>query len=168
MIQRAKRHSNIIMQQTTIIFFIKNDHILLAMKKRGHGVGKWNGVGGKVKDGESIETAAIRESQEEIGVTPLKLTKVAELTFTFPSETGNHGNHTSTVFLCNAWDGEPGESEEMKPEWFPLASIPYEAMWDDDKRWLPKVLSDKKLVATLSSDTNSTADSYTEREVDHF
>lgn len=156
------------MQQTTILFFIKDDQILLALKKRGHGAGKWNGVGGKVKENETIEAAAIRESQEEVGITPIKLTKVAELTFIFPGEAGNHGNHESAVFLCDKWDGEPAESEEMQPKWFSITNIPYDAMWDDDKRWLPKILSGKKLIATLSSDTNSTADSYVEREVDHF
>lgn len=156
------------MQQTTILFFIKDSRILLAMKKRGHGAGKWNGVGGKVKENETIEAAAIRESQEEVGMSPLQLTKVAELTFMFPGEADNHGNHESTVFFCDEWDGEPLESEEMKPQWFLKDRIPYDSMWDDDKRWLPKILSGKKLIATLSSDTNSTADSYTEQEVDHF
>ncbi|HET8669978.1 MAG TPA: NUDIX domain-containing protein, partial [Candidatus Saccharimonadales bacterium] len=43
---------------------------LLAMKKRGFGINKWNGVGGKVDEDETIEQAAIRECQEEITVTP--------------------------------------------------------------------------------------------------
>ncbi|CAN0505072.1 unnamed protein product, partial [Ectocarpus sp. 12 AP-2014] len=32
--------------------------ILLGMKKRGFGEGKWNGFGGKVESGESVEEAA--------------------------------------------------------------------------------------------------------------
>ena len=43
------------------MFAKKKDKVLLAMKKRGFGAGKWNGVGGKVKDGETIKQAAIRE-----------------------------------------------------------------------------------------------------------
>ncbi|OIP76236.1 MAG: hypothetical protein AUK09_02515 [Parcubacteria group bacterium CG2_30_36_38] len=37
------------MKQATLCLLIKRDskEILLAMKKRGFGVGKWNGVGGK-------------------------------------------------------------------------------------------------------------------------
>ncbi len=45
--------------------------ILLAMKKRGFGKGRWNGVGGKPdpeKGDKSIIDCAIREAQEEIGV----------------------------------------------------------------------------------------------------
>lgn len=43
------------MRQSTLVFvFNKQKQILLAMKKRGFGVGKWNGAGGKVEDGETI------------------------------------------------------------------------------------------------------------------
>ena len=38
------------MKKTTLCFLLKNDEVLLAMKKRGFGVGKWNGVGGKLKE----------------------------------------------------------------------------------------------------------------------
>ena len=43
------------MRQSTLVFvFNKQKQILLAMKKRGFGVGKWTGAGGKVEDGETI------------------------------------------------------------------------------------------------------------------
>lgn len=61
------------LRQATICLLIKDDQVLLALKKRGFGEGKWNGVGGKVKDGETIEQTAIRETQEEIGVTPVRM-----------------------------------------------------------------------------------------------
>jgi hypothetical protein len=34
-------------KQATLLFLIKDQKILLAMKKRGFGKGRWNGVGGK-------------------------------------------------------------------------------------------------------------------------
>lgn len=40
---------------TTLCLIRKGDHILLGMKKRGFGEGRWNGFGGKVKDNESID-----------------------------------------------------------------------------------------------------------------
>jgi len=53
----------------TLVFpFNTQGQILLSMKKRGFGVGKWNGSGGKIKEGESIPQAALRELEEEIGV----------------------------------------------------------------------------------------------------
>ncbi|MEK7139021.1 MAG: NUDIX domain-containing protein [Patescibacteria group bacterium] len=56
------------MRQTTLCLLLKEKEILLAMKKRGFGAGKWNGVGGKVDEGETVKLAATRELNEEIGV----------------------------------------------------------------------------------------------------
>jgi mutator protein MutT len=148
------------MRQTTICLLIKDDQILLAMKKRGHGAGKWNGVGGKAEEGESIEQAATREAQEEIGVTPTNLAKVATVTFNFPPE--HPFSHTSTIFLCDKWEGEPTESDEMKPEWFPKSQIPYDEMWESDRRWLPKVLNGQKLTVTVTSTLDNEMAEYTE------
>ena len=44
----------------TLLFVRKDDEILLGMKKRGFGTGKWNGFGGKIEAGETIEQAAVR------------------------------------------------------------------------------------------------------------
>ena len=51
----------------TLCIIHQHSKILLGMKKRGHGVGKWNGFGGKVEKGETIEEAARRETKEEAG-----------------------------------------------------------------------------------------------------
>lgn len=68
---------------------LKKDHeLLLAMKRRDWGTGRWNGPGGKPDEGESIEQAAIRETEEEVKVTPLSLRKTAHLYFTFDKKTG--------------------------------------------------------------------------------
>lgn len=123
----------------TLLFLIKDDQILLAMKKRGFGAGKWNGVGGKIEQGESIEDALIRECQEEICVTPLSWKKVAELDFIQDVETEPWHMYVH-AYLSFEWEGEPLESEEMRPEWFTFSNIPYADMWDDDQHWLPKVL----------------------------
>lgn len=57
---------------------------MLGYKKRGLGQGLYLGIGGKVEAGETIEAAAHREVEEEIGVTDLKLKHVADVTFLFP------------------------------------------------------------------------------------
>jgi len=133
------------MRDATLCFLIKEKEgeiaeVCLAMKKRGFGVGRWNGVGGKVgdKNKETIEEALIRETQEEIGVALSKFHKVAELTFIFaPNKDWNQVVHT---YFATEWEGEPQESEEMKPQWFAAAEIPFTSMWPDDIHWLPKVL----------------------------
>ena len=44
----------------TLAFVRRSGDILLGYKKRGFGAGKWNGFGGKVEIGETIEDAAKR------------------------------------------------------------------------------------------------------------
>ncbi|HEU4966841.1 MAG TPA: 8-oxo-dGTP diphosphatase [Candidatus Saccharimonadales bacterium] len=151
------------MRQTTICLLVTDNKILLAMKKRGHGVGKWNGAGGKAVEGETIEQTAIRETQEEIGVTPLHLEKVGAIAFYFSPEL--KFDHTTTIFLCDKWAGELKESEEMRPQWFAKENIPYDEMWESDRKWLPKIMSGKKITATARYDAVNSMIEYSEKEV---
>lgn len=130
--------------ETTLLLLKKENKLLLAMKKRGFGKGKYNGVGGKIEPGETPEMAMIRETQEEIFVTPTEYSKVGEIEF-IEFYKGNKENIVFHLYLATKWEGEPKESEEMKPEWFKLNNIPYDKMFQDDKYWLPLVLEGKKV-----------------------
>lgn len=116
--------------------------ILLGMKKRGFGTGKWNGFGGKVGADETIEAAAKREVLEECGLTVESMRSVGQLNFTFE---GGTDVLEVNIFDVTAWSGELIESEEMKPEWFALDAIPYSEMWPDDQFWLPAMLEGKAI-----------------------
>ncbi len=136
------------MKPYTLVFLLKRSgsgvsEVCLAMKKRGFGAGRWNGVGGKVEVGEGVEDAARREAHEEIGVVLEHLEKVAELTFIFPSNQGL--NQYVHVYTCQEWKGEPSESEEMRPAWYAVDTIPFAEMWPDDIFWLPQVLDGKRV-----------------------
>ena len=41
----------------TLVLILQDEKILLGMKKRGFGAGRWNGFGGKVREDESIESS---------------------------------------------------------------------------------------------------------------
>lgn len=140
--------------QLTVLFLMQEDQVLLAMKKRGFGEGKWNGVGGKVEEHESVEAAMIREAQEEINVTPSTYKKVAELTFE-EMHIGTRKHMYVTVFTCTAWKDDPTESEEMAPRWFKKDDLPYASMWSDDIHWLPLILEGKKVIAEFVLDDNN-------------
>lgn len=146
------------MRQATLCLLIKEGElgreILLAMKKRGFGVGKWNGVGGKLdpqRGDRNIVDAAIRETEEEIGVKIKELEKVAVLNFYFPYIAKEKSwDQEVHVFLVKNWEGEPAETEEMNPKWFKESDIPFNEMWADDKFWLSHILGGKKLKADFT------------------
>ena len=155
------------MKELTLLFLRRDDEILLALKKRGFGEGRWNGVGGKVERGETVEQALLREAQEEILVTPTAFEQVADLTFDefFKGEPALMHVH---VFIATEWKGTPTETDEMKPDWFKLADIPYDDMWSDDPYWLPLVLENRKIIASFVLDKKDIITSHTVKEVRHF
>jgi mutator protein MutT len=149
---------------TTLVFLLRGDELLLAMKKRGFGAGKWNGIGGKVDAGETLEQAMVRECQEEIGTTPLSYDKVALHTFYAPYK-GEPSQIFTHTYLCSEWQGTPVETEEMAPQWYKVTDIPYGQMWADDVLWLPKVLEGIKLETVFHLDEQDKLLSQDIREV---
>ncbi|MBI5140320.1 MAG: 8-oxo-dGTP diphosphatase [Candidatus Vogelbacteria bacterium] len=140
------------LRNATLVFLIKKsggkiEEICLAMKKRGFGTGRWNGVGGKVEAGETMEESARREAREEIGVSPSNMEKTAEISFFWPHDPT--WNQTVHIYFTDTWRGEPIESEEMNPRWFKVRDIPFDKMWADDILWLPHVLEGKLLRGTF-------------------
>lgn len=138
------------LRDATLVFLVKKSqgeitHICLAMKKRGFGMNRWNGVGGKVEENETVDEAAKRETKEEIGVEVKALNKIAELSFFFPHNP--LWNQMVHVYFSEDWEGKPIESEEMNPKWFVSADIPFHAMWPDDIYWMPEVLKGNLLRA---------------------
>lgn len=126
----------------TLCLIVKEEKILLGMKKRGFGAGRWNGFGGKVESGETIEAAAERETLEESGLVVTTMEKIGIHEFEFSDKPGDilevH------VFRGDTWTGEPHETEEMRPQWFTTDAIPYDEMWPDDIHWIPVFLTGKK------------------------
>ncbi|PIR41842.1 MAG: DNA mismatch repair protein MutT [Candidatus Yanofskybacteria bacterium CG10_big_fil_rev_8_21_14_0_10_37_15] len=125
----------------TLCIIHQHPKVLLGIKKRGFGMGKYNGFGGKLNDGETVEEAAKREVKEEAGVTVEDMHKIGIIDFKWQDKPEVLEVH---VFKANQFQGEPNESEEMKPEWFHVDAIPFQKMWPDDKHWFPLFLQDKK------------------------
>ena len=140
-------------KQLTLIIIQQDSRVLLGMKKRGLGAGKWNGFGGKLDPGETIEQAARRELQEEAGIEVNHLEKLGVIDFEFK---GNPEISEVHIFKATDFLGEVTESEEMKPQWFSVNEIPFNNMWPDDIYWMPLFLAGKKFKGSfLFSESNT-------------
>jgi 8-oxo-dGTP diphosphatase/2-hydroxy-dATP diphosphatase len=142
-------------KQLTLTIVYKDKKVLLGLKKRGFGVGRWNGFGGKIEDGETITEAAARELQEESGIVAHKLEKMGILDFEFENDPKILQVH---IFCVTEFEQEPVETEEMKPQWFDTDKIPFDAMWSDDIHWMPYLLDGKKFEGKFLFDRPSDAD----------
>ena len=123
----------------TLVFIVKDGQILLIRKKRGLGAGKINGPGGKLDPGETPLQCAVRETQEEIGITPLNLVQLGELKFQFSDGYSTH----VFVYRGDDYTGTLIETSEAIPLWYTFEAIPYQEMWEDDKFWLPMLIEEK-------------------------
>lgn len=145
---------------TTWMLLKRGDEVLLGLKKRGFGQGRMNGVGGKVEPDETIEEAAVRETEEEIGVKVTKYEKVVEIAFDDLYYKGVPERNVMYGFIATEWEGEPTETDEIKPEWVKIADLDYDKMWVDDRHWLPQVLEGKKVQAWFHFKEDDTFDDY--------
>ena len=134
---------------TAVLTFIRRDgQLLLIHKKRGLGHGKVNAPGGRLEAGETPEQAAVRETQEEVGLTPLNLRPAGQLDFAF---TDGYSLRCH-VFTADGFDGALTETDEADPFWCHEADIPYDRMWSDDRLWVPLMLEARPFSARFIFD----------------
>jgi len=123
-------------RRATLLFVLRDGQVLLIHKKRGLGAGKVNGPGGHLQEGETPLACAVREVEEELGIKPVGVEPCGELRFQFTDGLALLVH----VFRASACRGEPRESNEASPFWVPVAEIPFDRMWADDRHWFPWML----------------------------
>lgn len=133
-------------EHEAVLCFLRNgQEILLIHKKRGLGAGKVNGPGGKKEPEETLVETAVRETREEIGLTPLNPRHRGILRFAF-SDGYNLEVH---VFMATSWTGRMIETDEALPFWVKTDQVPYDTMWQDDRYWLPAVIDGHSVEAEM-------------------
>jgi 8-oxo-dGTP pyrophosphatase MutT (NUDIX family) len=70
----------------TLLIIHQGNKLLLGMKKRGFGAGRYNGFGGKIEKDETILEGAIRETVEEAGVRPTDAKQLGIIDFEFKGD----------------------------------------------------------------------------------
>ena len=149
------------LRDVTLCFLLRGNEVLLAMKKRDFGVGRWNGFGGKRQhEDETVERIAIRELEEESGIVVVEaaLERVADIDFYFAVKP--EWNQHVHVFFVREWSGEPRETDEMRPQFFPIDAVPYgPEMWPEDVKWMPRIFAGEVLRGSiLFKDTEGNAE----------
>lgn len=132
-------HREVKAKPYTLVFPFNGTQVLLGMKKRGFGVGKLNGFGGKVEKGESFVEGARRELTEECGLRATEMEECGVLWFYFDDKPGEAME--VHVFRTAKYEGAVTESDEMRPFWFHQDQMPFDRMWADDQRWWPLLLN---------------------------
>lgn len=143
-----------------VFFLIHDENVLLIRRKKasnnlGHNL--ISGVGGKVGDDkafahETIEEALVRESQEEIEVTPTKFMDMGIVRFLW--ETKPSANMETHIFTVTEWVGRPTETDVAAPQWYPINELPVNEMWEDNQHWVPRILAGETVNMTFFYDSD--------------
>ncbi len=107
-------------------------------RKGDHHLGKYNGLGGKMKPDEDVGACMVREIKEEAGIRCLEMNLRG--TVNWPGFGPNGENWLGFIFLITAFSGCPLQhNEEGDLDWHPLAEINHLPMWEGDRFFLPLV-----------------------------
>ncbi len=124
--------------------YVKKDNKTLMLhrikKENDMHEGKWNGLGGKLENGESPEECVIREVKEESGL-EIKNPKLKGI-LTFPAFDGIDDWYVF-VFIAEEFEWELIDSPEGKLEWIDDYKLTQLNLWEGDKLFLEWLKQDK-------------------------
>lgn len=101
-------------------------------------LGKYNGLGGKMKADEDVFTCMQREIFEESGLTCRNMELRGTINWTGFGPEGE--NWLGFVFLITAYSGTPlSRNDEGELVWHPVARLLELPMWEGDRHFLPLV-----------------------------
>lgn len=133
------------------VLVVQDGRFLCGTRLKGGSVG---GPGGHIEAGESPEDAAIRETQEEFGITPKDLMPVAFLSDLKPPYCPSH------VFLCTDFDGSIrcADGEMTSPGFITSEKVAELSTQNPERLFPPFAQSITALLDVLSSNPGLTSD----------
>lgn len=133
------------------VLVVQDGRFLCGTRLKGGSVG---GPGGHIEAGESPEDAAIRETQEEFGITPKYLMPVAFLSDLKPPYCPSH------VFLCTDFDGSIrcADGEMTSPGFITAEKVAELSTQNPERLFPPFAQSITALLDVLSSNPGLTSD----------
>lgn len=151
-----KDEAETVKPNTVGILVIKDGKVLTGVRKSDFCPFKICGAGGHIEEGETPEQAAIREAQEEFGITPRDPTPIGIRTG-LPEEYG-----TPMYFVATDFDGEvkcDDHSEMVAPQMSDLGMILTAVENGQDNLFLPFADSFDMLNEVLSQKVNISSNS---------
>jgi hypothetical protein len=144
-------NSDVSFTPAVIGYLIHKESVLLGMRKKvstGMGTNLIAGIGGKIGDSEdykneTFDEGLVREMKEEIQVTPTQYNKLGRVRFIWPDNL--KWNQDVRIYIVEKWEGEPTETEAIKPNWYQISNLPLAQMWEDNAYWVPKSLEGVKV-----------------------
>lgn len=133
------------------VLVVQDGRFLCGTRLKGGSVG---GPGGHIEAGESPEDAAIRETQEEFGITPKDLMPVAFLSDLKPPYCPSH------VFLCTDFDGsiQCADGEMTSPGFITAEKVAELSTQNHERLFPPFAQSVTALLDVLSSNPGLTSE----------
>lgn len=132
------------MKKATIVYLLRPEEVLMALKQKVLGINKWFGYGGKIEDYETALECACRETREEsrgLIIEEKDLSPVALIDFyNGPDRPFGDPNFRVIFYTAKIWQGEPQDTDEMKcPTWFSIKDLPFHEMKAGDELIIPQV-----------------------------
>lgn len=136
------------MQETTLCYIEKDgQYLMLNRNKKAKDInaGKWIGVGGKLKSGESVEECLLREVKEETGLTLTSYAYRGRILF----DSDAVGQELMHVFTADGFVGELGICDEGELAWVLKENIFSLPMWEGDREMFKRLEKDDFFEMTL-------------------
>lgn len=103
--------------------------------------GKYNGLGGKLSDGEDVVSGLCREIEEESGLTPIDISLRG--TVSWPGFGKNDEAWFGFIFRIDSFTGTQLDGNaEGALEWIEMERIADLNLWESDRLWLDMVFDD--------------------------
>ncbi len=131
------------MKLATLCYIMDDDKTLMLYrnkKENDYHEGKWNGLGGKLEQGETPEECAIREVFEESGLIVSDPEMKGLITFPMFDEIDDW---YVWVFVFKKFNGDQIDSPEGTLEWIENKKLTQLNLWDGDKIFIPWLFQEK-------------------------
>ena len=146
------------MKLATLCYIQENENILMLhrnKKARDMHEGKWNGLGGKVENGETPEACAIREVYEESGL--MVSDPVLRGYITFPKFDGENDWYVF-VYRFDSYRGKLIDSPEGDLKWITPKEMSEINLWAGDRIFMDWLSGDKIFSALFKYESGALLD----------